>query len=467
MPGLVAGHTRDNLPSLCGTWDKHLVHEFSLSCNRGWSASARRNRVPVRLNFHWRRCSHQATIGSLNRTENETNGIDVELPRSSHRENGRPPSIASEMSSSAPEPESALTHLLTSKNLIVFISRVTHWADSQKESGLAERQQRGFYSHEDWRRHRSSTRHIRHIKSSLSSRVILSLIPPVFTITAISVLIASYNTAVDSSLFPSFLPLLHASSLPYELIAPALALLLVFRTEASYSRYDEGRKTWTEVISGTKDFAMRASQLIRNPKDVVLKSHLLAYIMAFPVALKCHLIYESDVRNDLQSLLGDDDLEFVLSSRHRPNCMIQLMSQTLNLLQLEVSERTLMDGNISEFNACISVCERLVRTPIPLSYTRLTSRFLVLWHLTLPFILWDSCKWLAVPATFFSSATLFCIEEVGVLIEEPFTILSLDKIIGAAHEHIWELLDLQQRANEYLSQKSPGGDSASSKVLGQ
>jgi len=60
----------------------------------------------------------------------------------------------------------------------------------------------------------------------------------------------------------------------------------------------------------------------------------------------------------------------------------------------------------------IGVCEQLMGIPIPLSYTRLTSRFLVLWHLTLPVILWDDCHWNVVPATFISAASLFCIEEV-------------------------------------------------------
>ncbi|OAP08851.1 hypothetical protein AXX17_AT2G43480 [Arabidopsis thaliana] len=76
----------------------------------------------------------------------------------------------------------------------------------------------------------------------------------------------------------------------------------------------------------------------------------------------------------------------------------------------------------------IGVCEQLMGIPIPLSYTRLTSRFLVLWHLTLPVILWDDCHWNVVPATFISAASLFCIEEVGVLIEEPFSMLALDEL---------------------------------------
>lgn len=67
---------------------------------------------------------------------------------------------------------------------------------------------------------------------------------------------------------------------------------------------------------------------------------------------------------------------------------------------------------MSQMNESISVCERLIRTPIPLAYTRLTSRILVLWHLALPVVLWDDCHWVVVPATVISAASLFCIEEV-------------------------------------------------------
>lgn len=315
---------------------------------------------------------------------------------------------------------------------------------------MPQRQQRAFYSHQDWLLHRSSLRHMRHMLSSGSSRVILSLIPPVFAVTAISVVLATYNTAVNLGLLPPFFPLLHMASLPYELTAPAIALMLVFRTDASYSRYDEARKTWSKILSTTEDFIRQSVQSIQHPEDMALKSSLLAYIMAFPVSLKCHLIHGMDERKELQTLLREEDLAFVLASRHRPNCLIRLMSQSLCLLELHCSEKEHLDDNISQFNASINVCERLIRTPIPLSYTRLTSRFLVLWHLTLPIILWDSCDWLVVPATFFNAATLFCIEEVGVIIEEPFPMLALDKMIGLAHQNIWEMLELHQITKEHL-----------------
>ncbi|KAH7387284.1 hypothetical protein KP509_16G014300 [Ceratopteris richardii] len=310
------------------------------------------------------------------------------------------------------ENEAALSLLLDSKNILEFISRFPRWADAQKESGIPQRQKRAFYSHEDWLRHRSSSRHARHMLSSISSRVIVSLVPPVFTFTSVAIGVAIYNTVLRWGYLPSFLPLLHAASLPYELTAPALALLLVFRTDASYSRYVEARKTWTSVISTTKDLARLSAQLVKNPLDVALKSSLLSYVMAFPIALKCHLIYGSDIKNDLRRLLEEDDLTFVLSSQHRPNCLIQLISQALDHLQLDNSERLLLEELVRQYVASVSICERLLRTPIPLSYTRLTSRFLVLWHISLPIVLWDACDWLVIPATFFSAATLFGIEEL-------------------------------------------------------
>lgn len=127
---------------------------------------------------------------------------------------------------------------------------------------------------------------MRHFLSSLSSRVILSLVPPVLTFTTFAAVIAAYNSAILLHFLPDFLPLLRASSLPYQLTAPALALLLVFRTEASYSRFVDGKKAWTKVISATHDFARQVMAVVDTPSDFPVKNALLHYIIAFPLILK-------------------------------------------------------------------------------------------------------------------------------------------------------------------------------------
>ncbi|XP_057986677.1 voltage-dependent chloride channel 1, chloroplastic-like [Hevea brasiliensis] len=189
--------------------------------------------------------------------------------------------------------------------LIYLLRAIPDWADSVKEHGM--QQKRSLYTHKKWVEHRRSLRHIRHLLCSLQSRVILSLIPPVIAFTSAAAVIAVYNSAVEMHLLPWLFPVLRASSLPYQLTAPALALLLDFRTEASYSRFEEGRKAWTE----------------------------------------CHVIYGSDIVRDLRNLLEVDDLAVVLSSRHRPPCIIEFISQCLQLLNLEESQKNQLVFSLS------------------------------------------------------------------------------------------------------------------------
>ncbi|KAF8780285.1 hypothetical protein HU200_001963 [Digitaria exilis] len=334
--------------------------------------------------------------------------------------------------------------------LVSLLSAVPDWADAVQERRIRDR--RPLYDHASWRAHRSSRRHLRHFLSSFSSRVILSLAPPVSAFTAFAAAIATYNT-----LLPAYA--LTASSLPYQLTAPALALLLVFRTEASYARFDEGRKAWMRVLAAAADLAGMVRPPAPEPApadDDHLRRALINYILAFPVALKCHIICDSDVRGDLQGLLAEDDLNVVLASKHRPRCIIEFISQTLHMLDLDEQKRTIMVSKLSCFLEGIGVCEQLIGIPIPLSYTRLTSRFLVLWHLTLPVILWNECKWIVVPATFISAASLFCIEEVGVLIEEPFPMLALDALCKQLHDGIKDVNEVQNSVHTRLVAKTKG-----------
>ncbi|KAG0480498.1 hypothetical protein HPP92_011356 [Vanilla planifolia] len=160
---------------------------------------------------------------------------------------------------------------------------------------------------------------------------------------------------------------------------------------------------------------------------------------------KCHVVVGSDIKVDLQNLLNEEDLVIVLNSKHRPRCIIEFIMQTLQMLPVDQSKRSTLESKLSCFYEGITVCEHIISIPIPLSYTRLTSRFLVLWHLTLPVILWDECNWIVVPATFISAASLFCIEEVGVLIEEPFHMLALHDLCKQLQDSIVEAIEMESQ----------------------
>jgi predicted membrane chloride channel (bestrophin family) len=113
---------------------------------------------------------------------------------------------------------------------------------------------------------------------------------------------------------------------------------------------------------------------------------------------------------ELKGLLQKKEVEAVMASLHQPNYVIQITSVIIQNCSLSGMEEVSMDLNITQnFHDNLGICEQ---TPIPLSYTRLTLRFLVIWHIALPSAFWDQCHWIVIPATFLSAAALFCIEEV-------------------------------------------------------
>eukprot|EP00270_Netrium_digitus_P009712 TRINITY_DN296_c0_g1_i2.p1 TRINITY_DN296_c0_g1~~TRINITY_DN296_c0_g1_i2.p1 ORF type:complete len:476 (+),score=106.70 TRINITY_DN296_c0_g1_i2:138-1565(+) len=306
---------------------------------------------------------------------------------------------------------------------------------------------RTVFTFEDWRRHKSSGRYWRHIKTMLTSSVITSLAPPVAVMTGISVFVAIWNTLVASGALPAWIPILHLSNLPFSLTSPALSFLLVFRTNASYGRFDEARKMWGLMLNRTRDICRLALMYMardENAEELPIRSQFLRHLQAFPLTYKHHFLQEGSLEEDLRNFtsLTDSEISGLLASTHRPNYCLQVMGECMCRCTMDNIPRFAMDQNMVTFADDIGGCERLFKTPVPLSYTRLTSRFLVLYHVFLPLALWDTLGWLSIPATIVHTAIFFCIEEVGVVIEEPFSILALDVIAASARNNVAELIAL-------------------------
>ncbi len=79
-----------------------------------------------------------------------------------------------------------------------------------------------------------------------------------------------------------------------------------------------------------------------------------------------------------------------------------------------------MSNNLTFFHDVLGGCERLLRAPIPVSYTRHTARFLFAWLTLLPFALYGQVGVAVIPVCMGIAAVLCGIEEIGVQCEEPF-----------------------------------------------
>ncbi|WP_426752168.1 bestrophin family protein [Myxococcus sp. Y35] len=201
----------------------------------------------------------------------------------------------------------------------------------------------------------------------------------------------------------------------------SLSLLLVFRTNASYDRFWEGRKLWGGIVNETRNLARASGVFLRQ--DAALYSTLLRWISAFPYAATASLRGERDL-GPVAPELAADEANAVLSSQHVPLAVAQKMSAALDegrrrgyypeYVQMQ------LDQNVQLLIDYIGGCERIHKTPIPFAYMMHLRRALIFYCYTLPFALVDSFGWLTVVATFIVAYVFFGIEEIGVEIEDPF-----------------------------------------------
>ena len=198
-----------------------------------------------------------------------------------------------------------------------------------------------------------------------------------------------------------FFTLPKVSSLAHTLLGSALGLLLVFRTNAAYDRFWEARKSWSTVTSECRHLATLACTFMTAEQALPM----LSLIAAFPVCLKNYLRGGSDAAQKrdarrLRSLLLPEEAACLFSVDNQPLYVLarlRSLGQASSAAGVSEKEREVMFRSATVLGDCVSACERIFNTPIPLPYSRHTSRFLVLYVTTLPLALVHIFGWATLP----------------------------------------------------------------------
>ena len=209
----------------------------------------------------------------------------------------------------------------------------------------------------------------------------------------------------------------------HTILGSALGLLLVFRTNSAYDRFWEGRKSLGKVIIGSRDIARLSGYL---PK--AYHKRIAELIVMYIVMLKQHLQGEREVKELQPFGSSEDDIASILHKRNRPLYVLQLLERCVNEAIKSVSKDSLPGyiekGFLDAFenlSTQVGVTERIVKQPVPLSYSRHTSRFLSLYLFTLPFALLPSAGFLTVPIVSAICWAFISILEIGHFIEVSLT----------------------------------------------
>lgn len=273
-----------------------------------------------------------------------------------------------------------------------------------------------------------------------------------------------FNVAVTLAVvhyYPTH-PHLSIPMVGHSLLGSSLGLLLSYRTNSAYGRFWEARGHWTKSKSVCRNLATTIQSHIA-PHAPRASKHLMELIAAFPLALM-HLCLGGAARlsDHAQKLLPaqpNGEPDYYNDSPNLPAMLLCLEmhkavhsaaheSRTSGTNLVEAMHLTAASHLIDSLMESLSSCEKILRTPVPWTYSRHTSRFLTLWMGTLPFALVGTLnRSLTLAVVVAASYCMFGIEEIGHLIEQPFV---GDKLQDDAEEEIWSRVEGNGKASALI-----------------
>jgi Predicted membrane protein len=207
----------------------------------------------------------------------------------------------------------------------------------------------------------------------------------------------------------------------HSLVGVALGLLLVFRTNASYDRFWEGRKAWGGMVNESRNLARAAATFLKARPD--LRRRIVYWNIAFVCACMHSLRGERGI-GPIAAQLPQEEVADVLDAQHVPLAVAMRISQAIAQARTDGDLTdyltVTLDNNVQLLIDYLGVCERIHRTPLPFAYVVHLRRSLMIYCATLPFALLEPFGWYTLIDTLLVGYIFFGIEEIGVEIEDPF-----------------------------------------------
>ncbi|WP_330204992.1 bestrophin family protein [Cyanobacterium sp. Dongsha4] len=270
-----------------------------------------------------------------------------------------------------------------------------------------------------------------------------------------------WEKALFFAVFSFVICLLHSVGFPVQqpilsslIPTIVLGLLLVFRTNSANERFWEGRKLWGGIVNHLRNLTWQIWVNIKEetPDDQEHKINALNLLTVFAIATKNHLRSEG-ISEEMRPLLSAYYYHHLQTSQHLP---LQIAAYLGEYLQQEYQKKHLneyqltnMQQLINQLMDMVGGCERILKTPIPNSYSIHLKQLLLIYCLVLPFQLVDQIEWWTIPFVSIVSYIVYGIEAIALEIENPFgrdrNDLPLDQICQAINQNIQDFILNQKR----------------------
>ena len=203
----------------------------------------------------------------------------------------------------------------------------------------------------------------------------------------------------------------------HAVLGSLIGFLIVFRLNASNSRYWEGRSHWGMIINSSRN-------LVRYGCEYTDDGELLARLVTG---------YVITVRRSLRGFRDLEEADLYLPpsvcahARKFGNPPTGVAAAISEWIGSHAREGHLSDIQVRHMEDLLSRlvdsqggCEKIQKTPMPFAHVAMIKQLIVVYLLSLPLVLCERCGWWSPVLTAVISVGLLGIEEASVEIEDPF-----------------------------------------------
>jgi putative membrane protein len=296
------------------------------------------------------------------------------------------------------------------------------------------------WTEDDWKLHqlKSLRRYTKHLQSWWTSPTFISVLPTVatsFLWTSICIF------AVRCELVKEYVQQAPFSQSISSLTSP-ISILLALKINRSLNRLFEARTAWGKMIRIATSLAGMAVHYI-VPIDPGKGLLIGRYLAAFGWCMKGKFRGGEDDSIVLRTLLPSDEVAWMESCKNGPGNTVDSPSAIIFRLRSVIASMTnksdgarflsdaasqVMEERLGELEQSVGTCNKIIASPIPPTFTRMTSRVLCLFLFFLPLALVSSGMQspiaILVIVTFLSYIFVG-IDEISVEVEHPYPLLPM------------------------------------------
>jgi len=193
-------------------------------------------------------------------------------------------------------------------------------------------------------------------------------------------------------------------------------------------------------VNVSRTLALRIREFTPNESA---HEHFNEAIPGFVKALRDHL------RPNVPGAPIPPEAAALAQAQHVPNAWAQSMERRATALlvagELTDQQHWLISQNLERMVDILGACERILKTPVPYSYSMFLKKFIFLYVVTLPIGFVATFAWWSVPVVMLIFYILVSVELITGEIEDPFGVddndLPLDGLCKTIEGNVKEILE--------------------------